>query len=252
MYCHYNQSFYTHDYPSPDKRTAMTQTPSPLIDLLLHKALAISEYPPGRYRSEEVISAIAAFAGECQMRRAGEVDFSTAKFTPGQAVFSARINNLLSGDQTGWASVPASSAFGSIFQILTHLSTHPWSPSLFPNPADIYSTYAAAAGTARKWGFAPLSVPQQNHPRIPPLRAAFDLRNAVYKSGPHPQPSANELAAAAVMSLIKALIKVRGSIDDTVVLTLAFETLNALAKTAPVLETHITEFAARQPGRARG
>src|ERR1700675_1612830 len=132
---------------------------SPLIELLFNRALTIARSSDGRYRTEEVLSALAAFAGECQMHRAGDLDCNATKFVPRQAIFSQHINGVLSGDQVDWNSIPVTSAFGMLYQLLTHLPKRPWAPESFPNIGDVYTGYAEAVtartGSSFDWGFVP-------------------------------------------------------------------------------------------------
>jgi hypothetical protein len=181
------------------------------------------------------------------MRLAGDFDFDHHNFKPGQAIFSSKINKILSGDCTEWGRIPSTSAFGAVFNILTHYPRAPWDPELFPDVAKIFADYAASKGpkgVKAQWGFVQLSLGEEHSPSIPPLRAAFELRRAVLRVAGFSSLSRTDLSTISVLALTKLLVQLRGNIDDSTALALALETLNAMAKTAPVLQKHINEFAA--------
>jgi len=208
---------------------------------ILHQLV---EKPRGRYRCEDLVSAIAAFAGEACMRQAAEFDCDNHRFAPGTPVFSQKVNVVLSGDRCDWAQIPATSAFGRIFNMLTQHPDGPWSADSFPDVAALYRRFAEARrGTATResFGKAPLSIPGKHFPVVPPLRAAHNLRCAVFARWPlAPEPA---ISVMAQMVLLKILLTIRPHLDEHIALTLALETMNAMAKTAPLLPAHMEESA---------
>jgi hypothetical protein len=210
-----------------------------LTDALFRLAQTRAEGAKGRYRSEDLISAAAAFTGEICMRMAADFDFDDHPFTPGQRIFSRKVNSVLSGDLTDWEVVPVTSAFGALRNLLTHSQEIAWPPETFPDIAEIYENFTKITVA---WGYVPLSVSSDHAPRMPPLRSAFELRQAVLPSGDEPPVPIDVLFSAGLTSLVTALTVTQSAIDRSVAITLAIETMNGLAKTAPVLPRHMREF----------
>ena len=72
---------------------------SDLVERLSQLAQAMAEgQSKGMFRCEDMISATAAFVGECAMRNADELDVDNHPYAPGRAIFSQRINMVLSGE----------------------------------------------------------------------------------------------------------------------------------------------------------
>ena len=115
-----------------------------------------------------------------------------------------------------------------------------WRPETFPDLSALYAGHAARLSASDvKWGFVALSVPEENRPRVPPLFAAYQLRLASQAWGAG--LDAGSRVAVGLAALAELLDLVRAHIDETVVLALAFETINAMAKTAPLLPQHFEE-----------
>jgi hypothetical protein len=211
------------------------------------------ERPPGHYRCEDLISAAAAFAGEACMRRAGDFDVDNHDFKPGAPIFSSNVDVLLSGGRSDWAEIPATSAFGGLFSLLTNHPEGPWPREVFPDVGEIYWHFAAAHrnGEANDaLGTAPLTVPADHRPAMSPMRAAFEVRRMAFSRWPADQLSAHALTIIAQTCLLKFLVMLRARIDPRIALTLAMETMNAMAKTAPTLPKHVEQFGRAQ--RAQG
>jgi hypothetical protein len=219
-----------------------------LVEKLSQFAQALAEGPrKGMFRCEDMISAAAAFAGECCLRKSAVIDFDNHNLTPGKRIFSDKINDVLSGDRTSWSEIPITSTFGTLYNALTHseIPNGAWDPRLFPEVAEIYRQYAAAG--APPWGYVPLTVAPVHTPKMPPLRAAFELRRLAFAHRTPEFPKPNDLLAISQFLLMKILMMTRTGIDEIVAIRLTFETLNGMAKTAPVLPKHMQEFAAKAP-----
>lgn len=210
-----------------------------LTDALFRLAQTRAEGSKGRYRSEDLISAAAAFAGEVCMRKAADFDFEDHPFTPGQRIFSRKVNKVLSGDMTDWATVPLESAFGALHNLLTHSQEIAWPPETFPDIAEIYQNFAKGSA---QWGYVPLSLPSDHVPRMPPLRSAFELRQVALPIKNEQPIAVDALFSASLTSLVTALTVTQSAIDNAVAIRLAIETMNGIAKTAPVLPRHMEEF----------
>jgi hypothetical protein len=218
-----------------------------LVGKLGQLAQALAEGPrKGMFRCEDMISAAAAFAGECCLRKSAVIDFDHHDFAPGKRIFSDRINDILSGDRASWKEIPITSTFGTLYNALTH-SEIPhgiWDHRLFPEVTEIYQQHAAAGGST-PWGYVPLTVAPMHAPKMPPLRAAFELRRLAFANLTPDFPKPNDLLAISQFLLMKVLMKTRPSINEAVAIRLTFETLNGMAKTAPVLPKHMQEFATK-------
>ena len=211
-----------------------------LAALLFDAAKAMTQFPKGRNRCEDLISATAAFAGEVCMRKAAAFDFDNHTFTPGKRIFSDKVNAVLSGDKIDWNDIPVDSAFGELRAFLTGRPDIQWPAETFPLVAEVYKVFAKGAPRL-EWGYVPLSAPPANAPHMPPLRCAFELRRiALSVISPH---SINLLRTFSAVALTKALVVTRQAIDPAIAIRLAMETMNGIAKTAPILPQHIQEFA---------
>ncbi|HWA64085.1 MAG TPA: hypothetical protein VG939_22140 [Caulobacteraceae bacterium] len=199
----------------------------------------------GRIRVEDLLSAAAAVAGERCIAAAGEFDPEAHDFAPGSAVFSERINAMLCNEARDWTDPAlATSVFGIV---RGGALARGYAPTSFPGLEDVFRTLAGGIGAAG-FGRVPLTVPEDNTPRPPPLRSAYELRGAVkalmerYAVPPADQP----LLCAIALSFI--LGHVKDAVDHGVALRLVFETLNGMAKTAPMTERHMREAQAAQAG----
>jgi hypothetical protein len=218
---------------------------------------AINEFVPAvfhvahvltnRKRCEDVISAAAAYMGECVMRQAGDFDFDRHTWDPGKPIFSLKVTQLLSGDRGDWRDIPETSVFGFLRGRLIKHPTYPNPPDCFPNIGQLYRRYAAARQNGipkDDWGKAPLSVPKNHYPSegMLAIRAAFELRNIVDKKWGDENLSAKMLRGLAELSMIKILIQIQRYIAPDIAVLLAFETINAMAKTAPFLPKHMQQL----------
>ncbi|HEX4409017.1 MAG TPA: hypothetical protein VH206_09605 [Xanthobacteraceae bacterium] len=222
-----------------------------VLDELVAETYRIVRDDRGNFRAEDLISASAAFTGECVMRHAGDFDFEHHTLAPGQPVFSQKVTELLSGDRAIWTEIPKDSVFGAMRNLLANHPNRPWPTESFPDVAKIYQRFAAARRggvTKEDWGKAPLSVPASHRPseEIPPLRAAFALRAFTYGKWGDEKLTSHAVMTMAQLSQIMILTQIRPSIEPNVALLLAFETVNAMAKTAPALPKHMKEFMREQ------
>jgi hypothetical protein len=209
----------------------------------IHK---LAERPRGLYRSEDLISAACAFTGECVMRQAGDFDFDNHDFTPGKGIFSVKVNEILSGDRSEWADIPITSVFGGLRHVFANqpppLRAFPLES--FPNVGKIYQVFGSERrdGVSKEqWGKATLSVPAAHLPveHMPPLRAAFELRSTVAQKWVNEGVSAQAMTVIGQGAVIIIMNRTQQSIPPKVALAIAFETLNAMAKTAPMLPKHM-------------
>jgi len=188
----------------------------------------------GRIRVEDVLSAASAVCGEACIAAAGEFDPEQHEFTPGSAVLSDHINVLLAGDSSDWTGV-GESVFGLI---RTGALASGYSEAEFPAPAEVFRAFAAGiAGTeGAGWGFVPLTVPADNQPRVQPIRAAYELRGPVRVALAKDGLTTRDWPAITALAVVSELGRVRDAIDHRVALTLVLETVNGMAKTAPMTD----------------
>ena len=194
----------------------------------------------GRIRVEDLLSAASAACGEACLAAAGEVDPELHTLTPGSAVLSDRVNRILLADAPDWSSA-ATSVFGII---RGGALAQGYAETDFPpidEPIRFYVSALGGGGTP--WGFVPLSVPDGNRPFVQPLRQAYELRAAVRSVFAEQRMPAAEWPPACAFALVIALARVRDAIDRGVATRLVLETVNGMAKTAPMTERHMREAA---------
>jgi len=93
------------------------------------------------------------------------------------------------------------------------------------------------------WGFVPLSVPADHRPFVQPLRQAYELREPVRAIfAKHRMPAA-EWPPACAFALVIELARVRRAIDRGIAVRIVLETVNGIAKMAPMTERHLRESA---------
>lgn len=190
--------------------------------------------PDGRVRAEDLISAGAAIVGERCIETAGDFDARHHDFAPGSHVFSDAVNDLLCGDvSTNLEELPPTSVFGTLRDELLRSG---YTRAEFPEIENVFKAFAGGIGKPEEWGWVPLSVGDDNRPFLQPLRAAYETRRAVDEMlAPFGDDSRRRLAVV-THALAKVLTLVRDAIQPSIALKLAFETVNGMAKTAPMTE----------------
>lgn len=195
---------------------------------LLQTLIDALKDPQGRVRAEELISAAAAIAGERTIAAAGEFDPRNHDFTPGSRVFSDRVNELFSGEIVG--------------MIRDGVVGRGYTLAEFPPLEDVIRHFAANVGDPAGWGRVPLSVAKENQPDLMPLRAAYETRAAVDKIAGN--ADAAGALRIAVRAVAEALVAVKDAIDHRTALSIALETINGMAKTAPMTDAAFRAAAA--------
>lgn len=203
----------------------MEQSPTQQLTDLVLGALRDRQ---GRIRAEDALSAIATIVAERTIAAAGDYELRQHDFAPGSRVLSANINRLLCGD-TDLEDAPADSVFRSLRDQLLARGYH---REEFPPLKDVFEAFLKGVITEDTWGKVPLSVPKQNLPNVLPLQVGFESRPTVDRivAG---LDAAGALRAATA-ALVELLAMVRDTIDRRVALRLTFETINGMAKTAPM------------------
>jgi hypothetical protein len=196
----------------------------------------------GRIRVEDLLSSAAAVCGEACIVAAGEFDPEEHAFSPGSAVLSDRMNGILLGDAQDW-----DRAGNSVFGII-------WSGALargyeaqdFPPIAEPIRQYVASLGSdaadpEASWGRVALSIPEDNRPRVQPLRQAFELRPAVRQVFADRAVLREEWPSACAVALAIELARVRQAIDPGIAVRIVLETVNGMAKMAPMTMGHMRD-----------
>lgn len=188
----------------------------------------------GRIRVEDLLSAAAAVCGEACIAAAGEFDPQKHDFTPGSPVLSEQINTILASDSSDWTAA-GESVFGLI---RTGALASGYDENAFPRPADVFRALAAgiAAPDGPGWGFAPLTVPADNMPRVQPVRAAYELRVPVVKVLGRDRVETRDWPSITALAIVSELGRVRDAIDHRVAVMLVLETINGMAKTTPMTD----------------
>ena len=197
----------------------------------LYEYLCEAVKKDGRIRVEDLITAVASVIAELCIETAGHFNPRQHQFVPGSRVFSTQVNKIFCGDQN-LESAPKGTIVG---MLRDRLLAAGYNLSDFPALETVFSYYAANIGKASDWGKVPLSIPPDNYPFVLPLQVAYETRPAVDRIF-HALTTPQVKLRASVLTLAEALIAVRQAIDKKIGLTLALETINGMAKTAPMTD----------------
>jgi hypothetical protein len=208
----------------------------------LYEALTKALTQNGRIHVEDLISAAAAIVGEVCIEAAGDFNPRNHEFAPGGRVFSTKANVLISGD-ADFDESPADSIIGILKEKLTGCG---FVKADFPVLKDLFTYFAANVGKVEDWGKVPLSVPKDNHPFIKPLRVAYELRPTVDKVFAPLGDNRQQRLQAATLTLAETLCKTRDVLARRIATTLAIETVNGMAKTAPMTDAAMAKIKAEQ------
>jgi hypothetical protein len=196
----------------------------------------------GRIRVEDLLSAAAAACGEACIAAAGDFDLEHHAFTPGAPVLSDRVNAILCGDARDWVAA-ATSVFGII---RGGALAQGYVEDDFPPIDEPIRTFVDGIGgdaVPTAWGFVPLTVPEDHRPFVQPLRQAFELRAPVRAIFAAHQILSGEWPPTCAFALVVELARVREAIDHRVAVRIVLETVNGMAKTAPMTDRHMREAA---------
>jgi hypothetical protein len=214
-----------------------------LVEILLNKLTA----KDGRIHAEDAISGAAAVVAERCILAAAEFDPRRHRFTPGSRVFSDRVNGLISGNQPTVESAAADSVVGILRDQLVVAG---YRREEFPDLKGVFEGFAARIGKEEDWGWVPLSTPADNRPHLMPLMVAFETRADVERGLAALRSDEAKALAASTLALADILGKVKDVIDHRVALLLAIETVNGMAKTAPMTDEAYQKIARDASGAA--
>jgi hypothetical protein len=197
--------------------------------------------PDGKIRVEDAISAAAAVAGEVCLSCGVGFDPEKHDWVPGQGVFSDQVNRILIGDTASLETFSPKSVFGVLQASLPLFgATSEDMPALEP----ILHRFTASVGKidTDSWGWVPLTVPQENRPRVMPLRVAFELRKNIRGIFDLRGIVAQDRPLVCAGALGRVLYLTRDVLKPRVALLLASETLIGMSKTAPITAKHLSEL----------
>lgn len=200
----------------------------------LHEAILEKVKVGNAARVEDLINTAASILGECCIAYNGEIDPRQHPLQPGDPILSDAMNRLLSGDVAGseFAAVPRASIFGLIRDGICNSG---YEAGDFPSLEAVYRNFVANAHGKQEWGWVPLSVPEQHVPFVRPLQVAYEMRPVVHRACRECGTMKLRLLSC-VYALISILAMVKDAIDRKVALLLAVETINGVAKTAPLTD----------------
>jgi hypothetical protein len=226
----------------------MSSKQEPLVAACAHQlyeAIAKALSQSHGIRVEDLISACAAIVGETMIEAAGNFNPRSHNFTPGSRVLSDTVNALFCGDQD-LANAPTDSVAGILF---AKLKACGFAAADFPVLKDVFTQLVANTGKPAEWGRVPLSIPQVNYPYILPLRVTYETRSMIDNLFEPLGQNSRDRLHATVLTLAEALCVTRDVLSRRIATALAFETVNGMAKTAPMTDEAMANLQAEQKKR---
>jgi hypothetical protein len=111
----------------------------------------------------------------------------------------------------------------------------------FPALSSVFKGFAARAGDPKDWGKVPLSVPEENHPFILPLKVGYETRarvDEILRPIRSNKPLRLQVATEALAAILNMISNV---MNPSIALMLAIETINGMMKTAPMTAKALAE-----------
>lgn len=191
-------------------------------------------------RVEDLINTAASIVGECCISANGEIDPRQHPFQAGDPILSDAMNRLLSGDVAGsdFTAVPEESVFGLLREGVCGVG---YDSGDLPSLEAVYRNFVANVHGKQEWGWVPLSVPEKHVPFVRPLQVAYQMRPIVDRVC-KPCDTIDLRLHNCVIALVSVLAMVKDAIDRKVALLLAVETINGVAKTAPLTDGMIRKL----------
>ena len=207
----------------------------PIRQKLVELVLGVLRDQNGRIHAEDALSAAATIVGERCIEMAGDFPLRDHGLPPGSRAFSTRANELICGDvsEGSVSQVPADSIVGVL---RARLDSRLYADAEFPDLSEVFRQFAARTGDSADWGKVPLSVPEDHLPFIPPLRIGYETRSRVDDILAPVIEDKARCMRIATEALAEILAMVASAIDRKVALKIAIETINGMAKTAPMTE----------------
>ncbi len=218
-----------------DRFRSPTDADQAIRKKLVELVLSVLRDKNGRVHVEDAISASATIVAERCIEKAGDYSLRDHDLVPGSRAFSTRANELICGDvsEGGVGQVPADSIVG---MLRARLDGQLYPDSEFPNLSEVFRHFAAQIGDAADWGKVPLSVPKDHLPFIPPLQIGYETRARVDEFFAPVLDDKSRCLRIATEALAEILAMVASAIDHKLALAIAIETINGMAKTAPMTQ----------------
>lgn len=200
----------------------------------LHEAI-IAKVKVGKFvRVEDLVTIAASIVGEGCIAANGEIDPRRHPFQPGTPLLSDTMNHLLSGDVSGprFDGVPDESVFGMLREGVCGVG---YDAADLPSLEAVFQHFVANVHRQEEWGRVPLSVPEEHVPFVRPLQMAYEMRPVVDRVCKRCDTVELRLHSC-LFALVSILAMVKEAIDNKVALLLAVETVNGVAKTAPLTD----------------
>ncbi|MDH7448193.1 hypothetical protein [Aquimarina sp. 2201CG14-23] len=188
-------------------------------------------------RVEDALCVMSTIVAERCIKIANEFSVNEHDFDPGSVIFSEKINELLVGPIAvkNWNNLPEQCVFARIKRkIDSHFNQIP-----FPSLSRIFETYAKNVGES-EWGNLTLSVPDENKPSVLPLQAGYETRKFVDQN--INLESDEKTLRIVINAICRVLIDTKMVLDPSVALTLTFEIINGMSKTATMTDKKMIEL----------
>lgn len=182
-------------------------------------------------RVEDALCLIATIVAERCIKISNVFNIDEHDFEPGSAIFSERINQILVGSKAieNWSELPNECVFS---RIKRKIDSH-FDENSFPMLNEIFEAYATNVGKS-DWKNLPLTIPENNKPYLLPLQVGYETREYVDK---HINLENDEKTLRIVINTIcRILIETKMAIDSSIALTLTFEMINSMSKTATMTD----------------
>lgn len=192
-------------------------------------------------RVEDAICLISTIVAERCIVVANDYCINEHEFEAGAAVFSEKINEILVGPVAveNWSELPKDCVFGMIkSKIESNFAING-----FPELKSIFEKYAQSVGHS-EWGKIALSVPEGNKPFLLPLQVGYESRTYVDKN--INQGSELKCLHITINALARILIETKMALDPSVALTLTFELINGMSKTATMTDKRMAQLVAEK------
>lgn len=221
----------------------LTRDDSKMRHELVQLVTRVLQDKDGRVRAEDAISAAATIVAERCIDTAGDFSLRDHDMPPGQRAFSTKANELICGDAETLDQVPSDSIVG---WLRARLNQQAYADADFPLLADVFKYFAARIGEPKDWGKIPLSVPEDHFPFVLPLQIGYDTRSLADQILEPIRDDKRRCLRIATESLADFLNMVASVINPRVALLLAIETINGMAKTAPMTMKAMQQVQAKQ------
>jgi hypothetical protein len=197
-------------------------------------------------RVEDYLTVLAALTGEAALVSAG-IDIEAVDVAPGSGVFGGRMNDVLTGDTAELDEAGPGTVVGLLRdRLVPGIAAADWF-----DLQRLYTFVASNVGRA-PWGAVTVSVPEDHHPLVLPLRAAFELRpivegtcEAIALAGDPPAPVPRHVpCASALASAIEQTVE---AVEPGIAVALALEVTFSMAKMMPMSRRAMESIAAEEP-----